>query len=132
MPKMTDVSAGAIFRLVGGEQFFAAANATYSKRGTRLDIIVAMVTPRYQSPTKLLSTTFKSKSRGIRCRTALRKIKAKQSYLKSILRLCVGLTTRKCSLEDTVVVCCAAIAKTLWLHAAAWWACGSFAAATLR
>ena len=36
MPKMTDVSAGAIFRLVGGEQFFAAANATYSKRGTAI------------------------------------------------------------------------------------------------
>jgi hypothetical protein len=130
MPKMTDVSAGAIFRLVGGEQFFAAANATDSKRGTAIGYHRRHGDSSIPIPDN--STTFKSKSRGIRCRTALRKIKAKQSYLKSILRLCVGLTTRKCSLEDTVVVCCAAIAKTLWLHAAAWWACGSFAAATLR
>ena len=34
MPKMADVRAGAAFRLVGGDQFFGAANATYSKRGT--------------------------------------------------------------------------------------------------
>ena len=34
MPNMTDVRAGAVFRLVGGDQFFGAANATYSKRGT--------------------------------------------------------------------------------------------------
>jgi hypothetical protein len=34
MPKMMDVRAGAVFRLVGGDQFFGAANATYSKRGT--------------------------------------------------------------------------------------------------
>jgi hypothetical protein len=34
MPNMTDVRAGAVFRFVGGDQFFGAANATYSKRGT--------------------------------------------------------------------------------------------------
>jgi hypothetical protein len=34
MPNMTDVRASAVFRLVGGDQFFGAANATYSKRGT--------------------------------------------------------------------------------------------------
>jgi hypothetical protein len=33
VPKMTDVRAGAVFRLVGGDQFFVAANAVYSKRG---------------------------------------------------------------------------------------------------
>jgi hypothetical protein len=36
MPKMTDVRAGSVFRLVGGDQFFVAANATYSKRGTAM------------------------------------------------------------------------------------------------
>ena len=45
-PEMTDVSAGAVFRLVGGDQFFAAANATIPNVERRLDIIVAMVTPR--------------------------------------------------------------------------------------
>jgi hypothetical protein len=33
MPKMTDVRAGTVFRLVGGEQFFVASNATYSESG---------------------------------------------------------------------------------------------------
>jgi hypothetical protein len=29
MPKMTDVRAGTVFRLVGGDQFFVAPNAIY-------------------------------------------------------------------------------------------------------
>src|SRR5262249_3174377 len=36
MPKMTDVRAGAVFRLVGGNQFFVAVNTTYSERGTAI------------------------------------------------------------------------------------------------
>ena len=47
------------------------------------------------------------------CRTAPQKAEAEQSYIKSILRLCGGVTTRICSSEEEPLHACAAIVKDL-------------------
>jgi hypothetical protein len=94
MPKMTDVRAGAVFGLVGGDQFFAAANATYFKSGTAIGDHCRHRNSLNTDPDRIeTNTTFNSAAShflsgavnsSLHC---IRKDQANQSYLKSFFAI---------------------------------------------